>query len=62
MTTMTNIQFTKALPDAELDAIVGGFVPNAIKAMEISKVEHEHLPEPIKIRLIHEIEMGRIRI
>jgi hypothetical protein len=61
MTNIENIQ-TKVLSDAELDSVAGGFVPNAIKAMEIYKVEHEHLPTVTTLRLIHEIEMGRIRL
>jgi hypothetical protein len=62
MTTMTNIQFTKALSDAELDAVVGGTVPKAIQAMEINHVEHEHLPYGRKELLIREIETGRVRL
>jgi hypothetical protein len=59
MTTMTNIQATKVLSDAELDAVVGGTVPKAIQAMEIYRVEHEGLPKAIQALLIHEIVTGR---
>jgi hypothetical protein len=59
MTTMTNIQITKALSDAELDSVVGGTVPKAIQAMEIYHVEHEHIPWERKELLIRDIEMGR---
>jgi hypothetical protein len=54
MTIMNNIQ--AMLSDAELDTVVGGTLPKAIQAMEINRVEQEHLPTGMKNRLIREIE------
>jgi hypothetical protein len=54
-TTMTNIQTTKVLSDADLDAAVGGFMP-FLAAFEINKVEHSNEPNAVKAAQIHNIE------
>ena len=56
---MTNIQATKTLSDAELDAVVGGTVPKAIQAMEIHQVERENIPKALLALFIREIVTGR---
>jgi hypothetical protein len=56
MTIMTNIQATKTLSDAELDAAVGGFLPPVLAAFEINKVEHSNEPNAVKAEQIHNIE------
>ena len=58
MTTVTNIQTTKMISDAELDAVVGGFLPKAIAALEIRIVEHSNEPNAIKAMRIHNIEVA----
>ena len=55
---MTNTQTTKVLSDADLDAVVGGFMPKALAAFEISKVEHSNEPNAIKALQIHKIEVA----
>jgi hypothetical protein len=53
---MTNIQTTKVLSDADLDAVVGGFIPPFVAAMEIRNVERSNEPNAIKAMQIHNIE------
>ena len=55
---MTNIQTTKMISDAELDAVVGGFLPRAIAAFEIRIVERSNEPNAIKAMQIHNIEVA----
>jgi hypothetical protein len=55
MTIMTNIQATKTLSDAELDAAVGGISP-FLAALEIRNVERSNEPNAIKAMQIHNIE------
>jgi len=60
MTTMTNIQATKVLADAELDAVVGGTLPpKAILAMELHVVERENIPKALLAMFVHEIMTGQ---
>jgi hypothetical protein len=54
-TTMTNIQTTKVLSDADLDAVVGG-LPPFLAAFEINKVEHSNEPKAVQAMQIHNIE------
>ena len=56
MTIMTNIQTTKVLSDADLDAVVGGFLPPVLAAFEIKMVERSNAPNAIKAMEIHNIE------
>jgi hypothetical protein len=58
MTTMTNIQTNKVLSDADLDAVVGGFLPKAVAALDIRNVEHSNEPNAIKAMQIHNIEVA----
>jgi hypothetical protein len=53
---MTNTQTINALSDAELDAVVGGFLPPVLAAFEINKVEHSNEPNAVKAEQIHNIE------
>ena len=55
---MTNIQTTKVLSDADLDAVVGGFLPKAVAALEIRNVERSNEPNAIKAMQIHNIEVA----
>ena len=55
-TIMTNIANIEALSDADLDAVVGGFLPPALAAFEIYKVEHSNEPNALKALQIHNIE------
>jgi hypothetical protein len=55
---MTNIQTTKMISDAELDAVVGGFLPRGLAAFEIRMVEHSNEPNAIKAMQIHNIEVA----
>jgi hypothetical protein len=50
MTTMTNIQANKVLSDAELDAVVGGTIPQGMQALEIKQ---ERLPQALVLLFIH---------
>ena len=52
---MTNIQTTKMISDAELDAVVGGISP-FLAALEIRNVERSNEPNAIKAMQIHNIE------
>jgi hypothetical protein len=54
-TTMTNIQTTNVLSDADLDAVVGG-LPPVLAAFEIKMVERSNEPNAIKAMQIHQIE------
>jgi hypothetical protein len=56
---MTNIQATKVLSDAELDAVVGGTMPKAMQALEINCLEHEGLPKALVALFIYEIAGSR---
>jgi hypothetical protein len=56
MTIMTNIQATKVLSAADLDAVVGGFLPPVLAAFEIKQVERSNEPNAIKAEQIHNIE------
>ena len=53
---MTDIQTTKVLSDADLDAASGGFLPPFLAAFEINKVEHSNEPNAVKAAQIHNIE------
>jgi hypothetical protein len=57
MTIMTNIQTTKVLSDADLDAVVGG-LPPVLAAFEIKMVERSNEPNAIKAMQIHNIEVA----
>ena len=57
---MTNIQATKVLSDAELDAAVGGISP-FLAALEIRNVERSNEPNAIKAMQIHNIEAATTR-
>jgi hypothetical protein len=59
VTTMTNIQATKVLSDAELDAVVGGTMPKAMQVLAINRLEHEGLPKALEALFIHEIAGSR---
>jgi hypothetical protein len=55
---MTNTQTINTLSDADLDAVVGGFLPRAVAAFEIRIVERSNEPNAIKALQIHNIEVA----
>jgi hypothetical protein len=55
---MTNTQTIDTLSDADLDAVVGGFLPKAVAAFEIRIVERSNEPNAIKALQIHNIEVA----
>jgi hypothetical protein len=55
MTTMTNIQITKVLSDADLDTVAGGISP-FLAMLEIRNVERSNEPNAIKAMQIHNIQ------
>jgi hypothetical protein len=58
MTNMTNIQTINALSDTDLDAVIGGFLPPFLAALEIRAVERSNEPNAIKAMQIHNIEVA----